>query len=49
MWHKINQYDWNEYILTANDGMLIRMTCQPGKKQINMKVSEFSIKEYTGE
>ena len=24
-------------------------TCNAGKKQINMKVSEFSIKEYTGE
>ncbi len=34
MWHKMNNYDWNEYILTANDGMTVRMVCQPSKKQI---------------
>lgn len=46
MWHKMNNYDWNEYILTANDGMTVRMVCQPSKKQIDITVSDFSIEEY---
>lgn len=49
MWHKMNKYDWNEYILTANDGMTVRMVCEPSKTQINLTVSEFSIEEYDGE
>ena len=46
IWHKMNNYDWNEYILTANDGMTVRMVCQPSKKQIDLTVSDFSIEEY---
>lgn len=49
MWHQMNKYDWNDYILTANDGMSVRMICKPGNKQINMTVYQFSIEEYKGE
>lgn len=46
MWYKMNQYDWNDYILTANDGMTVRMVCEPSKNQINLLVNEFYIEEY---
>lgn len=49
MWHKMNLYDWSEYILTANDGMTVRMICEPSKNQINLTVNEFSIEEYSTE
>lgn len=49
MWYKMNQYGWSEYILTANDGMTVRMVCEPSKKHINLIVNEFSIEEYTSE
>ena len=46
MWYKMNQYNWNDYILTANDGMTVRMVCEPSKNQINLLVNEFYIEEY---
>lgn len=49
MWHKMNLYDWNDYILTANDGMTVRMVCEPNDSRINLIVQEFSIEEYTDE
>lgn len=49
MWHKMNQYGWSEYILTANDGMTVRMICEPNKRQINLTVNDFSIEEYVPE
>lgn len=49
MWYKMNQYDWSNYILTANDGMTVRMVCMPSKNQINLLVNEFSIKEHVSE
>lgn len=49
MWYKMNQYDWKEYILTANDGMTVRMVCDPSKNQINLIVNKFSIEEYISE
>ena len=49
MWYKMSQYDWKERILTANDGMTVRMVCDPSKSQINLTVNEFSIEEYVPE
>lgn len=49
MWYKMNQYDWKERILTANDGMTVRMVCDPSKSQINLTVNKFSIEEYIPE
>ena len=49
MWYKMNQYDWKERILTANDGMTVRMVCDPSKNQINLTVNKFSIEEYIPE
>ena len=49
MWYKMSQYGMNDYVLTANDGMTVRMICEPNNKQINLTVNEFSIEEYIPE
>lgn len=49
MWYKMSQYGMNDYVLTANDGMTVRMICEPNNKQINLTVNKFSIEEYIPE
>lgn len=49
MWYKISQYGLNDYNLTANDGMTVRMVCEPSKNHIDLIVKEFSIEEYIPE
>lgn len=45
MWYNMNKYGWNEYILTANDGMTVRMATEPNIEELNLTVSKFTIED----